>query len=136
MKIILSSVIFILFSCNSTKKSADLQDFPSGEYEIVEFNAENFEPKETYTININVEKQYIGGKFDCNSFSSQYEKDGQNINFGFAVASKMYCEGKMQNEKAFMGKLSKMKKFEFDGETLTFFNSEDEMILKLKKQKS
>jgi heat shock protein HslJ len=136
MKMIISSVILILFSCNSTKKSSEMQDFPSGNYEILEFNAENFEPKKTYTIKIDAEEQRIGGKFDCNNYSSEYEKDGQNINFGFAIASKMYCEGEMKNENAFFGKLNKMKSFEYEDGILQFYGEDKKMILKLKKQDS
>lgn len=134
MKMILSSVILILFSCNSTKKSTGMQDFPTGNYEIMEFNAENFEPQKTYIIKINAEEQRISGQFDCNNYSAEYEKDGQNIDFGFAVASKMYCEGEMKNENAFFGKLTKLKSFEFEDEILKFFDQEEKMILKLKKQ--
>jgi len=136
MKIIISFLILLIMGCNATKKTSKMQDFPSGNYEIVEFNAKNFEPKTTYTIKINAEEQRIGGKFDCNNYSSEYEKDGKNIDFGFAIASKMYCEGEMENEKVFFGKLSKMKSFEYEGDFLKFFDENEEMILKLKKQDS
>jgi heat shock protein HslJ len=136
MKIIISSLILIIMGCNATKKSSEMQDFPSGNYEIVEFNAENFEAQKTYNIKINAEEQRIAGKFDCNNYSSEYEKDGKNIDFGFAIASKMYCEGEMENEKAFFGELSKMKSFEYEDGVLKFFDDSEKMILKLKKQDS
>lgn len=136
MKMIISTIILILFSCNSTKKAPQMQNFPSGEYEILEFKAQEFNAQKTYSIKINAEEQRISGIFDCNNFSCEYEKDGQNIDFGFAVATKMYCEGEMHNENAFFGQLNKMKSFEYDGEILKFFNEDDKMILKLKKQES
>lgn len=117
-------------------KSVSKQDFQSGEYEISEFNAKDFKSQKTYTINIDAEEERISGKFDCNSYSCEYEKDGQNIDFGFAVATKMYCEGQMHNENAFFGKLNSIKTFEYNGEFLKFFNNKQTMILKLKKRES
>jgi heat shock protein HslJ len=113
-----------------------MADFPSSRYEILELNAENFNPKKSYFIIINTEDQYISGKFDCNGFSCDYKKDGQNIDFGFAISTKMYCEGDMENEGAFFGSIGKMKSFEYNGEILTFFDSNQKMILKLKRQES
>jgi heat shock protein HslJ len=138
MKTVLASIILLLFSCNSSKKSAqsDMKEFPSGKYEVLELKAEKYNPKKTYTININTEEQRIGGTFDCNTFSCEYEKNGNNLEFGFAVATKMYCEGNMHNENAFMGKLRILKSFEYDGEILKLFNEDNQMILKLKKVES
>ncbi len=136
MKMILSSLILVFFACNSTKKSVNMQDFPSGEYDILELNAKDFKPQKTYTISIDAKEQRISGKFDCNNYSCKYEKDGQNIDFGFAVATKMYCEGQMHNENALFGKLNSIKNFEYNGEFLKFFDEKQTMILKLKKQES
>jgi len=136
MKMILSSLMLIFFACNSTKRSANMQDFPSGDYKILEFNAKGFKSQKTYSININAEEQRISGKFDCNNYSCEYKKDGQNIDFGFAVATKMYCDGQMHNENAFFGELNSIKNFEYNGEFLKFFDEEQIMILKLKKQES
>lgn len=136
MKLILTAFTLVLFSCNSTKKSANVKDFPSGKYDVLELKAEKFKAEKTYTININTEEKRIAGTFDCNNFSCEYERDGQNIDFGYAIATKMYCEGMMHNENAFFSKLNSLKTFKYDGEELSFFNEEDELILKLKKQKS
>jgi heat shock protein HslJ len=48
----------------------------------------------------------------------------------------MYCEGKMHNKSAFFAKLNQIKNFEFQNEILTFSNENQEIVLKLKKQKS
>jgi len=136
MKLIFSSIILVFFSCNSTKKASKMQYFPSGEYDILEFNAKEFNAQKTYSLKINAEEQRISGKFDCNTYSCKYEKDGQNIDFGFAIATKMYCEGQMHNENAFFGKLNSIKNFDYNGEFLKFFDDKQTMILKLKKQES
>jgi len=135
MKLIYTSLIVILFACNSAKKSAQAQskDLESGIYEIVELKSDQYKANETYTINLNAEENRISGKFDCNNFSCDFTKEGNNIEFGYAMATKMYCEDQMYNEEAFFGKLRSLKTYQFDGETLSFSNEEGEMILKLKK---
>ena len=136
MKMIVSSLLVILFSCNSTKKTVAQENFPTGTYEVLELKAEKFKPKITYTINIDAEKQRMSGTFDCNTFSSEYNIDGENIEFGYAMSTKMYCEGNMHNEDAFLGNLNNFNNFKFNGDILEFFNDKNEMILKLKLQRS
>jgi heat shock protein HslJ len=136
MKMILTAMILVLFSCNSTKNTADMKEFPSGTYEVVTLNAKNFKAKETYKLNINTEKQSIGGTFDCNTFTCDYKIENQQIEFGFAISTKMYCEGAMQNEEAFFRNLRSLTSFKYDGNILQFFNEDNEMILKLKRQGS
>lgn len=113
-----------------------MQEFTSGDYQILELKAEKFKPLKPYTLRINVEDQRISGVFDCNNFSSEYEKDGQNIKFNYAMSSKMYCEGNMHNENAFFSKLKDLNTFSFDGEILKLYDKSENMILKLKKQES
>ncbi len=113
-----------------------MQNFPSGDYELIDFKSEKFNNTKDYVVKINAEEQRIGGKFDCNSYSVEYQKEGNDIDFDYAISTKMYCEGEMTNENVFFGKLNDMKSFEFDGEFLTLFNEEKEMLLKLKLKKS
>lgn len=136
MKLMMSSFILVLFSCNASKATQELKEFPSAEYEVIELNDENFKLNKPYTININAEEQKIGGTFDCNTFSSKYEKDEKTIDFGYAMSTKMYCEGKMANENTFFKSLNKIKNFKYDDEMLEFFDDENKLILKLKRIKS
>lgn len=136
MKLIISSFILVLFSCNASKETAGMKDFPSGKYEVVELNDEGFELKKPYIINFNTEEQRISGIFDCNNFSSEYKKEDNNIDFGYAISTKMYCDGDMKNEDTFFRNLNKMKSFKFDGEILEFVDENKKLILKLKKLKS
>lgn len=132
MKIITTSFFLILFSCNSANVTGSIQNFPSGTYELVEFKADNFKPEKTYTINVDTNKHSIGGKFDCNSFFSDYERDGENINFGYPISTKMYCEGKMNNENAFFKQLKAISTFKYQNETLKFFGGNNGLIVELK----
>lgn len=113
-----------------------MTDFPSGTYEILELKSEKYKPNKTYTININTEEKRINGVFDCNTYSCNYEKEDQNIDFGFAMATKMYCKGEMNNEDAFFGKLNSLKSYGYVDDILTFYDENEKMILKLKRQKS
>jgi len=116
-------------------KSASTQinyDFPSGKYKIMSLNAENYKAKKDYFVNINTEENQLGGKFDCNNFNVDYQKAEDSISFGYAVATKMYCEGQMHNENAFLSKLKAMKTLSYQNETLKFFDEKNNLIVELK----
>lgn len=132
MKTILSFLILILLSCKSIQNPESMQEFPSGNYELIELKAENFKPQKTYTININASEKRIGGKFDCNTFTCEYKKDGKTLDFGYPISTKMYCDGEMKNENAFFGQLNAIDKFEYQGKTLKFFGEDNNLILELK----
>jgi heat shock protein HslJ len=62
----------------------------------------------------------------------EYEKEKNSINFGYAISTKMYCEGKMHNENAFFGKLNAIKTFSYQNKTLKLFSEENDLIVELK----
>jgi heat shock protein HslJ len=119
-------------SCNSTQKTANMDEFPTGNYELMALNTENYKPQKTYRININTNEQRLGGKFDCNTFTCEYEKNGKTLDFKYPISTKMYCEGDMTNENAFFGQLGLITTFEYKDETLKFFGEDNNLILELK----
>jgi heat shock protein HslJ len=118
-------------SCKTVSNKIN-QNFPSGTYKIVTLNADKFNPEKNYFVNINSEEKRLGGKFDCNNYTVEYEKEKNSINFGYAISTKMYCEGKMHNENAFFGKLNAIKTFSYQNKTLKLFSEENDLIVELK----
>ncbi len=118
-------------SCKTASNKAN-QEFPSGKYKIVSLNAEKYKAKNDYFVNINSEEKRIGGKFDCNNFTVDYEKEKNTINFGYAISTKMYCEGQMHNENAFFGKLNAIKTWGYKNQTLKFLDENNNLIVELK----
>ena len=131
MKTILFLPIFIIFSCKSSFKSANNEDFPSGKYKVETVSNEKFKALKEYTINLNAEENRIGGTFDCNTFSCDFEKNEGTIKFGYAVATKMYCEGKMHNESAFFVTLREITNYSYKKGKLKLFNAEGDQLLEL-----
>jgi heat shock protein HslJ len=131
---IITSAILVLFSCLSTKKSIKNQDFPSGNYLVLSLEDKTFSEKDKYIINIDTNQKRLGGKLDCNTFGTNYTlKDDNSIEFGYAMSTKMYCEGKMEIENRFFKKLNSMKFYKFEDDYLSFYDDSNSLILKLKR---
>lgn len=54
----------------------------------------------------------LNGSTDCNGFSTQYEKDGNNIKFDLFASTQMYCEN--SQEEIFKKSLAEVEEFSFD----------------------
>lgn len=107
-------------------------DFPTGKYQVVSLNNENFKPLKDYILNVNSEENSINGTFDCNTFTIDFERDGNQVKFGYGMATKMYCEDKMHNEDAFFKSTQNMTVYTYKKGELVFYNSAEGVILKLK----
>lgn len=111
--------------------------FTTGKYDVLNLAEKEFSEKEDYELYIDTNQQYLSGKFDCNEFSVNYQvKDDNILEFGFATATKMYCEGEMGLENKFFGIVKTIKYFNLKDDELSFYNEKGDIVLKLKKQKS
>lgn len=132
MKTLSLSLLIVLMSCKTTALEKTNQDFPPGKYKVITLKDDNFTPLKEYFVSINVEEQRLGGMFDCNSYTVEYERDGSTIDFGYAISTKMFCEGKMENENAFFGILNAIKSFKYQDDILKFLDENDDLVLELK----
>lgn len=120
---------------SNTKTSSD--KLKSGKFLVLSLNEFEFTEKDDYLINIDTSQNRFGGKFDCNTFTVDYEiKEDDRIEFGYAVSTKMYCDGKMALENNFFKSLNGIKFFKFEDKLLSFYNENETLVLKLKKLKS
>lgn len=131
MKYILTTFICLILSCKSASGTSASGEFPSGEYKVVSVKNDDFKPYKDYVLKLNSEEKRLEGTFDCNKFSVNYEKEGDSVKFGFAMATKMYCEGKMHNENAFVSVLNSITSYTFKKSTLTFLDKDENTIIEL-----
>lgn len=137
MKIFSLSILILLMACKSANLKSSKEMFTTGKYQVLSLGDIEFSEEDNYQLYINTDEKYIGGKFDCNEFSANYKVDEKNtLDFGFARATKMFCEGKMDLENKFFGKLNLIKYFKNKNDILSFYSENNDLVLKLKKQQS
>jgi len=107
-------LLFTISNCNSTKKmnekdkSAQIFVEPNGTYLVTSlYNKDVSEHK--LTLKFDSSTKQISGFSGCNTYSCGYTLENKKIGFGFAMASKMYCEKTADLEKEFFKALSKTK---------------------------
>jgi heat shock protein HslJ len=61
----------------------------------------------------------VGGSAGCNTYSAGYTLDGQNIAIDPAVTTRMYCEGAMEAETAYLAALQAAQTYQIMADTLT-----------------
>ena len=132
MKHFLIVFVSLFLACKSSSGTAEPMNFPSGKYKVVHVNFENYKPQKDYVLNVSFENNTIGGTFDCNTFNIGFERNGNAVKFGFGMATKMYCEGNMHNESAFLKSTQSVTTYNYADEKLTFYNTNEQVVIQLK----
>ena len=130
-------VCLITFSCKTTdmaskkQESAELQD---AKYEVVSLQKTDLN-EHKITINLDVKENSINGNASCNDYRFEFKMKGEEINMKPGIATKMYCEDKMETENSFMKLMSQVKYIAQSDENLYLINSENQLLIKAKKNK-
>jgi len=132
MRYIVGFILVVLLSCKSSSNKSSQMDFPSGKYQVTTLNHENYKPAKDYILNVDAEKNNINGTFDCNTFNIGFERNGNEVKFGYAMATKMYCEGDMHNESSFLNSTQSISTYTYKKGELVFYDSNKGVILELK----
>lgn len=86
------------------------------------------------TMEINVTENRVSGKDACNSYGAEIKTLNDNdIEFGMAMATKMYCQETMSIADAFHKAFNQVKHFQYKEGFLYLMNEERKVILTLKK---
>ena len=113
------------------QESAELQN---ANYEVVSLQkTDSIEYQ--ITLNLNVEENYINGNASCNDYRFEFKMKEKEINIQPGIATKMYCEDKMETERNFMKLMSQVKYISQSDENLYLKNSENQLLIKAKKNK-
>ncbi len=121
-------VIVALLSCKTTKNTT--KDFMLNEkYKVTSLNGIK-ELKVTPTITFNFETNKASGMAGCNGYNVDFTKDGNSLNFGLAIATKMYCTN-MNIEKSFFINLSKVTHFKKKDGNVELLDKSDAVLMVL-----
>ncbi len=71
----------------------------------------------------------VGGSAGCNRYNAGYTVDGDSLSIGEAVATRMFCEGLMEQEGAFLGAMQSASSFELQAGELRILNDQGEVVV-------
>ncbi|MCA9989502.1 MAG: META domain-containing protein [Anaerolineales bacterium] len=69
----------------------------------------------------------VSGSAGCNQYNASYEVDGNNVTFGLAITTRMFCgepEGVMDQETQYLAALQSAVSYEITGDTLEMYNAD------------
>ncbi len=72
----------------------------------------------------------VGGNSGCNGYNGSYQIDGKKISFGPMMSTLMACPPPMmEQETGYMAALDMVDAFKVNGETLTMFDADGEVVM-------
>lgn len=143
MKNILFIFLIILYSCGSNpEKHSDTEEEVIYSEDLVLHG--NYLVKQIGSRNLNSEgvilvfdqlKNEVSGNAGCNRFSSGFVlSGGAKVSFQQPVSTKMYCEGKMETEKALISSIEQVSEVKQQEGNLIFYSENNELLLVIEKQ--
>lgn len=142
--------IFLLFlttsflSCANTVKEADPiseQKETSGEieiltgnYQLIFLNGEDVSSKEFF-LKVDDKGESVVINAGCNVLRVNFIQQKEKINFQPPVSTKMYCKGKMENEKKLNDILPKISEIEKSDENMLYLKNGGNVLLTMQKNR-
>lgn len=102
----------LLLSCQTQNHS--LTDV---EWKLTSLNGTDYATAEPITLTFTGDNK-VAGHAGCNRYFGSYTHSGSIIGFGNMGATKMYCDGKMETEDAFMKALAEVNGYSISAEKL------------------
>jgi len=129
----LVALAFLLGSCKAQKQGKMMSDQLMQQDYVITHLGEEEVSKSGLTLKVNPENSTISGNSGCNNYNFSYKLKGENLNLGFASATKMYCEDEMELENMFFQKAASVTQFEASEQEIHLKNKAGESVIKAKK---
>lgn len=128
--LLLSSVlIFALFACKTKKGTVQSDKLENSSWEVILLGNEI--PKSIQTITIT--DSSLKGKAACNGFGGKISLNDSNlIIVSDIISTKMACSN-LSEENSFFQKLRNTRSYQLVKEELSFYNSDNKLLVKFKK---
>jgi heat shock protein HslJ len=136
LKWMIPALVLILASCKAQKQNEMAsQKLVNQKYTITEINNQDVSDSKL-TLKVNTENKTISGFSGCNNYSFNYKVNEGVLDLGYAMATKMYCEGAMELENLFFKTTSAASQFERTTEYIVLKSKEGDVILRAKTKDS
>lgn len=134
INIALLTILLVLVGCKVQKQDKMISNkLISQDYVLTHLGDEVVEDS-VLTLKVDTDKSIISGYSGCNSYSFNYKLDKEELDLGYAAATKMYCEDSMKLENLFFQKAASVLYFENSEEALHLKNKKGDIVIKAKKK--
>ncbi|MFN2387073.1 MAG: META domain-containing protein [Thermoanaerobaculia bacterium] len=120
----LAAALLISVSCAASpaaqEKHATAAPIENSEWRLMEVRNRKVTapPGRASTLQLLAEGRRAVGNGGCNRFGGTYTLEGARMRFGALVSTKMFCEGVMEQEQAFLDALSATMGYRIEGDDL------------------
>lgn len=104
----------------------DLDFLMNTAWDLVTMNGET--PIEGAVPTASFEENAINGTTGCNSYFGSYTLDGTNLSVGPVGQTEMFCDGRMEQEQAYVGMLMSAVSLTLENETLTIHTDQGDLV--------
>lgn len=109
-----------------TADMENLDQLTETEWDLVTINGEA--PVDGTFPTLNFDEEQINGTTGCNSYFAGYTLDGTNLSVEQAGQTEMFCEGRMEQEQAYLQMLMSAVSLTLEKDTLTIHTSEGDLV--------
>ncbi|PKG41905.1 META domain-containing protein [Psychroflexus sp. MES1-P1E] len=130
----LFSIFLILVSCKAQQQGKMTSEkLIAEEYVITQLGDQELVDSRL-TLKIDPENSIISGYSGCNNYNFSYEMNDGILDLGFASATKMYCDDKMDLENLFFQKAASVTQFDTSSEVIYLKSKEGNVLIKAEKK--
>jgi heat shock protein HslJ len=126
----LFSIFLILVSCKAQQKGKMTSEKLMAEEYVITQLGEQELVDSRLTLKVDPENSKISGYSGCNNYNFSYKIDDGILALGFASATKMYCDDKMDLENLFFQKAASVTQFDNSSEAIYLKSKEGNVLIK------
>ena len=125
-------IIGPLGSCSIINQQADYTDLGGSQWKLISLDGSPMNLGENAVLTFDEKENKINGIAACNKFSADYEMLRKAVKFESIVSTKMYCEGKMDEENKIISNLQSVTRYDVKANMLYLY-SQDQLLLTYKR---
>ena len=119
-------------SCSIMNQQADFAELGGSQWKLISIDGSPMSLGDNAILTFDEKENKINGVAACNKFSADYEMLRKALKFGSIISTKMYCEGKMDEENKIISNLQNVTRYEVKANMLYLY-SQDQLLLTYKR---
>lgn len=132
LQLIALTILGTLGSCSIMNQQADYTDLGGSQWKLISIDGSPISLGDNAILTFDEKDSKINGVAACNKFSADYEMLRKALKFGSLISTKMYCEGKMDEENKIISNLQNVTRYEVKANMLYLY-SQDQLLLTYKR---